>query len=110
MTSARNSGDNVAVKVALAYLFRKIKSRTPDELHEHIRADKPLLEGLDDADWSQWRELAIRWRIRDITMETILNAFRKKRLDLLIVIMNTPNGMAWLEGQVKILRSKLGLE
>ena len=110
MTSPPKHKESVATKMAIGYLFRKLKTLTQDEVHEHIAADKPLLENLNDSDWSRWRDFAIKYGIGDITMERVVETFRKKRLDLLMVVMNTPNGMAWLEKQLKILRSNLGLE
>jgi hypothetical protein len=96
-------------KVAIGFLFGKLKKITPDDIYTSIKENKQLFADVKDEEWIKYRRLAKKGHADRLTNEVLIKAFRRKRCDLLNVIWNLPQGRPWIYGQVNILREKLGL-
>lgn len=96
-------------KVVIGFLFGYVKAITPVMLFSYVEDSQPLLQNVKDSDWEMWRVVARLAKLKDISKECILKEFEKRRLDLLGVIINHPNGDQWLEHQLTILQERLGL-
>lgn len=95
------------VRVAIGYLFGLLKPVTPEIVYSYITESRPLFIEVPGEEWEKWRSLAKTAKLNDITTERVIAEFRKRRPDLLQVIINSPSGMTWVETQVSELHQKL---
>lgn len=102
-------------KIAIALIFNKLKEFEigPDEVHDLIVQNEQLFAQVRDAEWrhytAKYGQYIQRLNSSRLTDAALLKAFRKKRPDLLNVIMTIPGGLAWLHAQLNLLRDKLGI-
>ena len=97
-------GDKVLVGIAIGL----IKKATPEDCYELIRDNRSLFEGVSDEDWAGYREVAKDIKV-EVTSESVISQLRKRRVDLLGVILNHPSGMDWLDRQIAELKKKMGV-
>lgn len=80
---------------------------TPARAYEYIKDNLKLGYWLSDDDWKKYSRMAKSANVGDMTTEDIIKELRKKRLDILGVILNHPDGEKWLDNQVIGLKKKL---
>ena len=97
-------GDRLLIGLAIGLL----KKATPEECYELIRDNRSLFEGVSDEDWAGYREVAKDIKV-EVTSESVISQLRKRRVDLLGVILNHPSGMDWLDRQIAELKKKMGV-
>lgn len=90
-------------------LMGLLEDVTPLRCYEFIRDNKPLYPNVSDDDWEKYSAMVKDANLDDISVDRIRAELRKHRPDLLSVIINHPGGLVWFDGQVKIIKSKLGL-
>lgn len=99
-------------RVATGILFSFIENVTPARLYEYIKEDKPLGYWLSDGDWERYRGMVKNVdasTLGEVTWQRAVSELRKRRPELLGVIINTPGGHAWLEKQLNRFKERLGL-
>ncbi len=96
-------GDRIVVGFLLG-IFEKI---TPDQIYAYIKEDKFLFHWATENQWDAFRKRAKQVNFDAITIERVIAELEKRRLDLLGVILNHPNGMLWLQRQVDEVKQKL---
>ena len=99
-------GDRVAVGVFMGFL----QGVTPGRACEYIRDDIELGYWLSEESWQKYGRLAKSAEIQNVTTEDIIVELRKRRPDLLGVILNDLKGRPWLDNQIANMKRKLGLE
>ena len=98
-------GDEMVAGMLLGFL----DDSTPLQTYEHIRDDMPLLD-LPDSDWEEAKSLAAHVNVEAIlTRDKVLEILGRERSDLASVMLNTPNGMEWLDRQLATIRERLGV-
>ncbi|MBA7466242.1 hypothetical protein ES707_01419 [subsurface metagenome] len=98
-------GDRVAVGVFMGFL----QGVTPGRACEYIRDGIELGYWLSEESWQKYGKLARQAKLA-ITTEDIIVELRKRRPDLLGVILNDLKGRPWLDNQIANMKRKLGLE
>ncbi|MBA7693429.1 hypothetical protein ES703_102011 [subsurface metagenome] len=83
---------------------------TPAIAYEYIKDDLELGHWIKEDDWQKFRRMAKNANVGNITSGDIIEELRKSKLDILSVIINTPNGRSWLDNQVTKIKEKLELE
>ncbi len=96
-------------RFAIGALIALMDDITPFQCYEFIRDNKDLLPDLTEDDWGKVRELIQKAHLEDIDTEQVRKQFKRRRPDLLQVIVNQPNGEEWFESQVTRLKSKLDI-
>lgn len=96
----------VGDKAVIGFLFGLIRHVTPDEMADYIRSGRPLFPNIDEDEWAPYRPLAQKMKI-DLTRERVVDEFRDRRLDLLAIIINYPNGLDWLGEQIATVKAAL---
>ena len=96
-------GDSVAIGV----IFGMISDTQPVELYNAIVNNQDLTSTVTDDNWVDIRKMSNRINLNEISTQRILNELRKKRLDLLSIIINTPGGLQWVDSQLAAVKKKL---
>lgn len=98
-------------RVLIGILFGFVDNVTPMRMYEYIRDNQQLGYWLSGADWEKYKGMVKKTPIPidDFTYENAVKELKKRRPDLLGVIINIPNGENWLRGQIVELKRKLGL-
>jgi len=96
-------------KVAIGILFGYLDPITPQQVYEYISSQKDLLANLSEEEWAHYKKLAEGMPLSNIDTTRVLLELKKRRLDLLSIILNTPNGEKWCSDQIDRLREKLGV-
>lgn len=94
-------------KVLIGILLGILQDVTPYRCYEYIKNNMELFHWASESDLNQYRAIARHTKVGDITTERVIEELRKYRADLLGVILNTPGGKDWIDGQILNLRSKL---
>lgn len=97
-------------RFAIGALIGLIDDITPFQCYEFIRDNKDLFPDLTEDDWGKVREFMQKAHLGDIDIEQVRKQFKRRRPDLLQVIVNQPNGEEWLANQITRLRVKLGIQ
>lgn len=95
-------GDRALIGVLLGYL----KGGSCKRCREYINENKDLLHWASDKEWKMFRRMVKEAKF-DITTKEVITELQRNRPDLVDVIKNHPQGMAWLEKQVTELKHKL---
>ena len=103
---AAGFGDRVMIGIIMGFL----DNVSPARCYEYIKDGTELGYWISESKWQRYRKLAKQANIADITKEKIIDELGKHRLDLLGVILNDPQGDAWLENQIIRLRRKLEVD
>lgn len=93
--------------VAVGMIFGMISDTQPVELYNAIINKQDLTVTVTEDNWADIRRMADRINLDEINTQRILNELRKKRLDLLSVIINTPGGLQWVDSQLATVKKKL---
>ena len=96
-------------KIAIGILIGHLESVTPQQVYEYISSQKDLFDNISEEEWVHYRKMVEGMSISNIDTTRVTAELKKRRLDLLQMITNTPGGLDWLDLQVKQLREKLGL-
>ena len=81
-------------RVLLGILFGFVENVTPERLYEYIKEDKQLAYWLSDDDWGKYRRMVKNVNVSafgEITWDRAVSELRKRRPELLGVILNTPS-------------------
>jgi hypothetical protein len=97
-------------RFAIGALIGLMKDITPFQCYEFIRDNKGLFPDLTEDDWGKVREFMQKAHLENIDIEQVRKQFKRRRPDLLQVIVNQPKGEEWLENQVALLKVKLGIQ
>lgn len=97
-------------RFAIGALIGLMDDITPFQCYEFVRDNKDLFPDLTEDDWRKIREFMQKARLQDIDIEQVRKQFKRRRPDLLQVIVNQPQGEVWLTNQITRLRVKLGIE
>jgi len=96
-------------KIAIGILIGHLESVTPQQVYEYISSQKDLFDNISEEEWVHYRKMVEGMSISNIDTTRVTAELKKRRLDLLQMITNTPGGLDWLDSQVNRLREKLGL-
>lgn len=100
-------------RVVTGILFGFVENVSPARLYQYIKEDKALGYWLSDGDWQRYRKMVKNVDVSalgEVTFERAVSELRKRRPDLLGVIMNTPGGHDWLDKQLTRMKERLGLK
>lgn len=111
----KNFLSNVLIEASLKlgrdFLNEKIKNVTPDDLIEAIKDDKSIIipenikkEGIETL--KRYSKLFMKF-YNEINTELILTWLKEDRPDLYSVIINTPNGIRWIEKEIENIKNML---
>jgi len=96
-------GQDVLYGILIGFL----EDRTPEQAYQYIQQDK-LVILTPPGGWEKYRRLAKLINAEEVlNRETVIQELRKERPDLVSVIINHPNGLAWLDKQIKYVRDNL---
>lgn len=98
-------GDRVAIGIFLGLL----EEISVDEAYRYIKSDTSRIDELPEEDWESFRHYAQDLNLKVPGAEQILDVLKKERVDFASIILNTPEGYAWLESEVRKAREKLGV-
>jgi hypothetical protein len=90
-------------------LMAMLNDLTEEKAYKYITEDSQLLKRITGQQWQHFGNMARKAKMQPITMETVEKFLSEKRIDLLSVVINTPNGKEWLTKQVNIVNQNLGL-
>ena len=90
-------------------LMSMLNDLTPEKTYQYIIEDSQLLKRITGQQWQHFGNMARKAKMTPITMDTVEKFLTDKRIDLLSVVINTPNGKDWLTRQVNIVNVNLGL-
>ena len=96
-------------KIAIGILLEYLESVTPQQVYEYISLPKDLFLDYSEEEWAHYKKLAEKVSLSSIDTDRVLQELKKRRLDLLQIITNTPGGFEWLDNQIRRIREKLGL-
>lgn len=96
-------------KIAIGVLLHHLETITPQQAYEYISSKRNLFENLSEEEWEHYKDQAQGAALSRIDTARVLLELKKRRLDLLQIITNTPGGFEWIDNQVRRLREKLGL-
>lgn len=96
-------------RALIGFLMGLLDDVTLDEFYLFIKEKKELLGEVSPEDWETYSRLAQDANLGDITTERILEEFKKYHPDFLQILTNQPGAMEWLDGQVVIIKQRLGL-
>ena len=99
-------GNKVLVGIMVGFL----EGVTPERACEYIRDDLELGYWLSEERWQKYRKLAKGAKIQNVSTEDIIVELRKRRPDLLGVILNDLKGRQWFDSQIANMKEKLDLE
>lgn len=91
-------------------LFSVIESKTPDELYTYMLKDEVLWDQANDEIQAMARTLAQKFSGKvDAMLDQayVMERLRVKRPELWAIIVNSPNGLDWLNKQLASLRAGL---
>lgn len=100
-------------RVATGILFGFVENVSPARLYQYIKEDKALGYWLSDGEWEKYRKMVKNVdtsTLGEVTWQRAVSELRKRRPELLGVIINTPGGHDWLDRQLKRMKERLGLE
>lgn len=95
-------------RFAIGMLIGLLDDVTPFQCYEYIRDKKDLLPDITEEDWEKARDFIRKSHIQEIDIGQIRRQFKRRHPDLMQVIVNHPDGEAWLDNQVAHLMDKLG--
>lgn len=102
-------GDRIIIGVIMGFW----DGVSPKRAYEYIRDDIKLGYWITEENWQRYRRMAkqanIQAHIGEITKDRIITELRKRRPDLLSVIINHPEGEKWLQKQIDMFKEKLEL-
>lgn len=96
-------GDRVAIGIFLGLL----EEISADEAYHYIKSGTSRIDELSEEDWESFRHHAQDLNLKVPSAEQILDVLKKDRLDLASIVLNTPEGYAWLESEVRKARERL---
>lgn len=94
-------------RFAIGALIGLMDDLTPFQCYEFIRDNKDLFPDLTEDDWTKVRGFMQKAHLENIDIEQVRKQFKRRRPDLLQVIVNQPNGEEWLNNQMVRLKAKL---
>lgn len=97
-------------RIAIGIIFGFIEGLPPAKLYECIINNTDLAGSVSNNNWITAKKYARYVGSDIITVDRFISELRKNRVDLMGVIVNTPGGMEWLDGQVKKTRQALGFD
>lgn len=100
---ASGFGDKMLIGVLIGF-FDDV---TPFHCYEYIRDNTQLSHNISDSDWQKYQRATKGINLNGITSEDIIRELEKRRLDILGVILNHPDGRGWLNRQVIELKKRL---
>lgn len=96
-------------EAAMGFLIGLLDDVDPDQCYDFIINNQPLFPDVSDEDWVKFSKMAKQANLYDVDTARIIAEIKANRIDLYGLIINTPNGVTWLNNQVTELRSKLQL-
>jgi len=102
---ALSFGDRVAIGIFLGLL----EEISADEAYHYIKSGTSRIDELSEEDWDSFRQYAQNLNFKLPNADQILDVLKKDRLDLVSIIINTPNGKEWLESELDKAKEKLGV-
>lgn len=96
-------------KAIQGLLMSMLNELTPEKAYSYITTDSQLLKRVNEVQWHKFSNMAHKANLKPITMDIVRNFLSEKRIDLLSIVVNTPNGEEWLSKQVDFVNTKLGL-
>lgn len=98
-------GDRVAIGIFLSFL----EEVTPEEAYDYIKNNRSRVDELSEEDWQNFGQQTRELNFAFPDVERVLTALKKHHLDLASIIINTPNGMEWLETELEKAKEKLAV-
>lgn len=97
-------GDRVAIGIFLSFL----EEVTPEEAYDYIKNNHSRVDEISEENWQNFGQQARELNFTFPDVERVLTALKKHHIDLASIIINTPNGYAWLESEIQKAKEKLG--
>lgn len=92
-------------RVAIGVIVGMITDVTPMQCYEAIVNKTDLTEKVDADVWDDVRGIAKNIDLEVVNTDMVLKELRRKRLDLLSIIINVPGGVEWVTWQIDKARS-----
>ena len=103
----------IATRGVRRFLNKQVENVTPSQLREAIENNDPLWPNIPDDIKISGKNLKGKWNnllqeaYDQITTDLIMKWLQEDHLDLCSTIINTPNGMTWLDTQVNGIKKKI---
>lgn len=98
-------GGGVVIGIFIGFL----ENVSASEVYDYIKNNRSRIDELPEEDWESFRYYAQNLNFKMPDAEQILDVLRKERIDLASIIINTPQGYAWLEQELNKAKEKLGV-
>jgi len=105
---AAGFGDKVALGIFLGFL-EDVDVATA---YSYIKEGKSRIDEIPNEDWESFREHAQGLNLKMANApnaEQILDSLKKDYPDLASIILNTPQGIEWLDSEIEKAKEKLGV-
>jgi len=76
---------------------------TEEKAYKYITDDSQLLKRITGQQWQHFGNMARKAKMQPSQWKQSRSFLSEKRIDLLSVVINTPNGKEWLTRQVNIV-------
>lgn len=97
-------------RVVLGFILRFLDIKNPQQAYHAITDNRQPLDGVSEKAWQYFRKLAKTAPPDVISTKMLMEYLKSRRMDLLMVLVNHPDGLKWINSQMTIVRQRLELE